>query len=329
MSQKIDRKALMRTSLSKEKKLVNERFATAEAILSERPLGLAVVPTPIQEDITFSAESDPLFSRHIFKVPLNLIHENPLNARFIYKPDVIKELAASIATRGQMVAATAVKHPTLQGEYVLLDGHYRKKAAAIAGCTTLDLVVRPKLSDLEMYRSSWLLNEERTAQSTLDNALAWRALLDKNIIKNEGEIAELLSISLSNVNKTLSILAIPSTVLDKMREHPQKFGVFIGYELSIAAKILSTSELDQLVDRIVSEDLSSRQVATIRTQLEVGHERKRKETSRQYKINRAGIYIGALKEWDSGKITLEVKLSDSKERALLISELVERFEIER
>jgi len=330
MSQKLDRKALMKQSLSKEKQVVNDRFATAEAVLEKRPSGLAVAGARTETVPSFSAESNNNFvDGQVLKVPLDLIHENPLNARFIYEPDVIKDLAASIATRGQMVAATAVVHSTLPGHYVLLDGHYRKKAAIAAGCTTLDIVVRAKQSDIEMYRFSWLLNEERSAQSTLDNAFAWRALLDKSVVKNESEIADLLGISLPNINKTLALLEIPTAALDKMREHPQKFGVFISYELTMASRLISEADLLQLIDKIITEDLSSREVAAIRSRFEVGQERKRKETSRQYKIQKEGAAIGALKEWDSGKVTLEIKLPDSKERTQLINELIVRFGIER
>jgi ParB family chromosome partitioning protein len=84
-------------------------------------------------------------------------------------------------------------------------------------------------------------------------------------------------------------------------------------------------ELVALVNRIVTEDLSTRQVAAIRAKLEDGHLRKRKETSRQYKIRRGGAQIGSLKEWDSGKVTLEVVLPDPKDRTALVNALREKF----
>lgn len=320
MSSKIDRKAAMRASLFAEKKDVNARFAAADAILAERPSGFAVAAPS-----TFSAENVSTGERQIVSAPLDKVHENPLNARHIYNPDVVKELAASIATRGQMVPASAIAHPTIPGEFLLIDGHYRKKALTAAGHPTMDLVIRLHEGDIELYRMSWLLNEERNAQSALDNAFSWRKLIDKGLVQNEGQIAELLGVSLSTVNKTLALLGLPSAALDKMRERPEKFGVFAGYELTFAAKKLSEPELLSLVERIVVEDLSSRQVGAIRTKLEAGDKRKRKETSRQYKIQNFGQQIGSLKEWDSGKVSLEVIVVDPKERATLVAELRTRF----
>lgn len=327
MIAKLDRKSAMRATLSAEKKSVDDRFATADAVLTRHPAGLAA-PSQRTADPAFSAESrsdDGNGGRNVLSVEIDKIHDNPLNARTIYDPNIVKELAASIATHGQIVLAPAIAHPDLPGHYLLIDGHYRKKAAIAAGLQKLDLEVRPSESDAELYRLSWMLNEERSAQSALDNALAWRKLLDQQVVGNEGQIAELLGVSPTTVNKSLSLLQLPAAALDRMRERPQKFGVFTGYELTMAAKRMSESELVGLIERILAEDLSTRQVAAIRAKLETGEQRKRKETSRQYKIHQDGQLLGSLKEWDSGKVVLEVVLPDARDRTALVAALRERF----
>lgn len=324
MSAKIDRKSAMRSTLSIEKKSIADRFTTADAMLKNRPPELAGARSTASST-SFSAESDIAAGRSVVRVALEQVHENPLNARHVYSPEIIKELAASIATRGQLVPATAVVHPTLRGHYLLVDGHYRKKAAAVAGLQEIDLVLRAHEGDIEMYRLSWLLNEERNAQSPLDNAFAWRKLLDKKVVRNEGQIAELLGVSLPTVNKTLSLLRLPTAVLERMRDHPAKFGVFTGYELTLASKKMPDADLLALVERIVLQDLSSRAVAAFRAKLESGALPLRKEISRQYKIHRKGEQIGWLKEWDSGKVALEVMVADPKERAALLATLRAKF----
>jgi ParB family chromosome partitioning protein len=328
MNQKIDRKSAMRATLSAERKSVDDRFAIADAVLNDRPAGLAMGAKPQSSPVetkAFSAERSQVTGRSVVTVPLDRIHDNPLNAREIYDANVVKELAASLVTHGQIVVAPAVRHPSLPGHYTLIDGHYRKKAAAMAGLPSLDVEVRAHDSDVELYRLSWMLNEERSAQSPLDNAFAWRKLLDQGVVRNEGQIAELLGVSLTTVNKSLALLQLPAAALDKMRERPEKFGVFTGYELTMAAKKIDEADLVALVNRIISEDLSTRQVAAVRAKLEEGHLRKRKETSRQYKIRKDGTQIGFLKEWDSGKVTLEIVLDEAKDRTALVQEFRQRF----
>lgn len=329
MIARVDRKAAMRKTLSQERRKVEDRFTAAEALLTERPGGLAEPSNPVRP-VDFSAEIQDAgaASRQIHSVPVSLVHDNPLNARYLYDPEVVKSLAASIATRGQMVPATAVPDAQQPGHFVLVDGHYRKKAVIAAGRQQMDLLVVQNAAGLDLYRMSWLLNEERSAQSALDNAWAWKRLLDEHLVQEAAEIAQLLGVSAPTVNKTLALLRLPAAALDKMRERPDKFGVFIGYELTLASKVLAENELLALIDKIVAQDLSSREVEAIRSQLEKGGQRKRKEISRQYKIRVGATQVGVIKEWDSGKLSLEINLSDAKERAALLEDLKRRFHLE-
>jgi len=323
MSIKMDRKAAMRNTLSAERQSVQDRFATAEAVLSQRPAGLASAAIDIAVPPAPAAAGSA--ERQVIKVPLDLIDDNPVNARHIYNPEVVKAIAASMATHGQMVPALAMRHPSAEGRYMLVDGHYRKKAALAATLVTLDLDLRAHVNELELYRLSWLLNEERSAQSALDNAFAWKQLLAGGIASNENHIAELLGLSAATVNKTLALLRLPPAALDKVREAPEKFGVSTGYEVTLMAKLMPEQDVLALVDRIVLEDLSSREIAELRGRMERPGQRKRKETSRQYKFKDGGRQIGWLKEWDSGKVSFELQISEPKARAALVAELLERF----
>jgi ParB family chromosome partitioning protein len=319
----------MAKTLGDEKRAVSARFDAADKVLSDRPEGLARPSfRPLPESVpkrSFSAESGVRQKGYLVTATMDRVHDNPLNARHIYKPEEVRDMAASLATHGQMVPATAIVHPTLPEHFLLIDGHYRKRGLAAGNQSTIELMVVEAEGDLELYRMSWLLNVERNAQSPLDNALAWRVMIDQGHVENEGQIAELLGISLPTVNKTMSLLKLPSSVVEKMREKPEKFGVFAGYELTLAARNLNESELTQLVERIIVEDLSSREVAAIRAKLESAGTRKRKESSRQYKIEVSGVQVGSLKEWDSGKVALEVVMTDPKDRAALVAELRTRF----
>lgn len=323
----IDRKAAMRATLNMEKRKVADRFSAAEAVLAERPAGLAA-PSVAKVQPDFSAETGEVAGRQVVRVALSAVRDNPLNARHLYDPEVVKSLAASIATRGQLVPVTGVPDPDRAGGFILVDGHYRKKALAAAGRSQIDLILAESESALELYRMSWLLNEERSAQSALDNALAWRRLLDEQLVQEAAEIAELLGVSPATVNKTLAFLKLPAAAIDKVRERPDKFGVFIGYELFLLAKTLNEADLLALIDRIIQQNLSSRDVEAIRRQIEQGGQRKRKEVSRQYKITQGTAQIGVIKEWDSGKVALEIKLTDPKERNALLDELKRRFHLE-
>ncbi|WP_287365775.1 ParB/RepB/Spo0J family partition protein [Thauera sp.] len=272
-----------------------------------------------QETLDKSVEGRP---GDMIDIPLENIDPNPFNARKIYKPERVNELAASLSAHGQMIPGLA----TRRGDrYVLAAGHYRLRAAKVAGLKTLKVVLREELSDRDLYELSYRENADREPQSALDNALAWRQLLDEKVYSSETELAEVTGMSLPNVNKTLSILRLSSGVLDAIEAAPEAFALSVLYELVLFEEVGGQSATFEWVTRIADGDAGRREIQEARQRLQAPKPRKRKETSRHYKILREGSWSGVLKEWDSGKVSLEVSISDPKERTALVSELRRRF----
>jgi len=139
-----NRRDLLRASLKAETDSVEKRFKAAEAAMERAPAGLAgaFAGSGRGASTTFSAESEapshieaapPVRhdGRLLIKLPLDRVVDNPFNARQIYNHEVIKERAASIATHGQRVPALACEDWRRPGFYILIDGHYRKRANSI------------------------------------------------------------------------------------------------------------------------------------------------------------------------------------------------------
>lgn len=329
MSAKANRKDLLRSSIKNEAESVDKRFEAAEEAMEGRPLGLVGPRIPVAHsppDLRAEIDVEPSASM-VARVPIGNAHDNPMNARQIYDPEAVKSLAASLATRGQLVPAPAIWHPDKPGHVILIDGHYRKRALLACGRSEIEVVIKELASELDMYRMSYLINEVRNAQSPLDNALAWGKLLEeKKVADNEG-IAEMIGMSPSLVAKTMALLKLPESALAKMKEKPSKFGQAIGYEVYRCSKSMPEHDLLALMDRIVAEDLSSRTIEALRVKLEEAKPKKKREVSRQYRINAGKDQIGFIKEWDSGKVAFEVNFADPKEREGLVEELKKRFNL--
>lgn len=255
-------------------------------------------------------------------VSIEQIDQNPFNARKIYRATRVNELAASIGAHGQETPGMATIR---NGRYILAAGHYRLKALKLLGIKTMVLMIRENLTDRELYALSYRENAEREAQSSLDNALSWRELIDQGVYASESDIAEATSMSLPNVNKTMAALRLSAPVLELVKEDPKAFAMSALYELALyeeAAGLIKTMAIAKLV---AAGEAGRKEIQEARAQVESPRERKRKETSRQYKIQRDGKPIGLLKEWDSGKVSLEVAIADPRERATLVAELREKF----
>jgi ParB family transcriptional regulator, chromosome partitioning protein len=70
-----------------------------------------------------------------------------------------------------------------------------------------------------------------------------------------------------------------------------------------------------------------KEVQEVRRRLEDPRQRKRKETSRKYKIVKDETEIGSVKVWDSGRVVLDVVVHDPSEREQVLGEIKSRFGI--
>lgn len=273
----------------------------------------------------FRAETERPGGARVIQVAISKVHDNPYNARRLYSPELIKERAASIAAEGQKVPAAAVPHPQRPGEYILIDGQYRKRALQFLGRAEIDVILEQATSHKDMYRLSRLYNKQRNDGSAYDDALVWQQMLIDKVVADQDELAELAGVSKSVMSKTLGMLKLPEVALQRIQERPQSVGSSMGYELFLLSKSAPQAEFMRVLEQALTGDITTKEVEAVRARLEKGVRRKSKEFSRQYKIKSGAAQIGVLKEWDSGKVSLEVRVIDPKERLELIEDLKRRF----
>jgi ParB family chromosome partitioning protein len=306
---------------------IEDRLRQARDLVASHPVDESVsVQEPVRQNavtaIPAGQETAASSGTRLAIVALDLIDQNPYNARKIYRPERVNDLAASIAAHGQEIPGIATIR---NGRYVLAAGHYRLRALKVLSKETMTLMIHEGLSDRELYAHSYRENAEREGQSSLDNALSWRELIDQGVYANETEIAEATGMSLPNVNKTLAALRLSPPVLDVVKEDPTRFGLSSLYELALYESAAGQAKAILIARLVKAGDAGRKEIQEARGKVENFSERKRKETSRQYKIQSDGIQIGLLKEWDSGKVAFEVLLADPKDRAALVAELRARF----
>jgi len=260
-------------------------------------------------------------------VPLSLVDPNPYNARQAYKPERVLEMAASLAKNGQDTPGTATIR---NGRYVLAAGHYRRLGllhihAASMEKATIDLIVKPNMSDRELYEASYRENAERQEQTSFDNALAWKKLLEQGVYENETALAKAVGMSLPNVNKTLAVLRLSPAVLTLVESTPAKFALGTLYELALFEEVAGTEKTVAIATEVRDDRLGRYQINEARKQIVEQKTRKRKERSRPYPIFVGNQYEGTLKEWPNGRVTLEVNIGDVSTRDTFVASLREKF----
>lgn len=299
-----------------------DRFEHAAAVLAARPTGYSHVIEAAAARPSAPAY-DAVGGPEHRVIPVELIDENPFNARRIYREERIKELALSLATpQGQIVPGIATVR---DGRYVLAAGHYRLRALRHAGIPAMHLMVHYNLTDRQLYEISLRENDERDDQSALDNALAWRDLIDKGVYPNEVTLAEAIGKSLPLVNKTIAILKLSPGVLDVVKQNPAVFPFSGLYELTLLERAAGTPVAEQTAQRLLAQEIGRKEIQELRERYETPRTRKKKEMSRHYRIISEGQPVGVIKDFDDGRVLFEIKVSSPDERQDLVAFLKGRF----
>lgn len=329
------RKNRFRDGLAKERESVAQianpistatasRFEKADSVFGD--VGIKTPPQVVSMPLSLSLDEN--FRQGRIKALLSKVHNNPWNARRIYESDKVASMAASIKADGQIYPCPAVAHPEKPGEWILIDGHYRRKGIELNGESEIWLQIVEATTPKEMYRLSRTLNEERSENSALDNALAWRDLLEKGVYKDGEELGQSIGISKTAVSKELSLLKMPNEVLEIIQDNPSAFSSSSAYELYLSVAVLPGEGLLELARRISNEKLSKREVIKAREKLASSATRRTREISRQYKLRDGDEMVGTIREWDSGRVSLDITLLDASKRAALVELLRSKFGME-
>lgn len=254
----------------------------------------------------------------LLMVDLNLLHDNPYNARTFYDPNVIKDRASSISAAKQIVPIKVVNHPEEKGAYIIIDGHYRKRALMFLNHTHGKVLVDSSpITNAQMYIQSFMSNNERASQTVYDNAVSWRKLLDDRVFASYDELSNAIQVSKANISKSLSCLELPASSLALIKENPAKFSLRSLYELH---RYFSQSNDEDFILEMVnmlSESETSIDIVPHIERQERKKDRKPRTTSRKHTLAIGNSTVGQLKDWGTGKFTMEINLDPDQKKKFI------------
>jgi ParB family chromosome partitioning protein len=243
--------------------------------------------------------------QRIVIVAVEDIRENPWNARRTIPSAKIEEYANSLKAHGQLQAAAAFEDE--QGRVTLIDGHCRLRAAMLAGIPTLRVELRERPdSHVQLYLLSRQMNVERAEQTPLDDALAWRMLLDRGLFGSQAAIAKELALSEAAVSKTLSLAELPSGVIVAAIEQHELMALKPLYELYLFWRQRGDGEtLELLAESSKRGGLSAREIEARRKALEKGRQPKPRSSRHAFTVD--GVK-GEIRRFEAdGRLELAIK----------------------
>jgi ParB family chromosome partitioning protein len=164
---------------------------------------------------------------------------------------------------------------------------------------------------IQSYKLGYDLNVQRDSQTVFDNAVVWKRFLEDRHFQSQKELAEHLGLDESTVAVALSIAKLPEAVMHEMVARPDRFGSNMAYQVGRYHTARGADATLRLINKIISDDLSTRQVADIvkgrATTQESTKPAGRQRYAQRLEIKLDGVSVGDLKSYGDDRIELRLK----------------------
>ncbi|MGX1573390.1 ParB/RepB/Spo0J family partition protein [Cellulosimicrobium funkei] len=205
------------------------------------------------EEWTGRAADDlvPVPGARFAELPTSSIRPNPRQPRTIFDEGELDELIGSIREIGVLQPIVVRPVPGESAAYELIMGERRWRATQAAGLDVIPAIVR-ETDDADLLRDALLENLHRSALNPLEEAAAYRQLLDDFGCTHE-ELADRISRSRPQISNTLRLLRLPPLVQRRVAA-----GVLSAGHARALLGLTDGAEIERLAQRIVAEGLSVR-----------------------------------------------------------------------
>lgn len=199
-------------------------------------------------------------------LPLSQIIPNSRQPREVFNEGELRELSHSIQEVGvlQPVVVRPLKmtdEPTEalkklleeknDARFELIMGERRMRASELAGLTTIPAIIR-ETDDDDLLRDALLENLHRVQLNPLEEASAYQQLM-VDFGATQEQLSQKIARSRSQIANTIRLLNLPSSV----QKHLASGDISAGHARALLG-FESTSDMEYLAERIVSEGLSVR-----------------------------------------------------------------------
>jgi ParB family chromosome partitioning protein len=183
------------------------------------------------------------------EVPIEKLHPNRYQPRTRFDDAAIEDLAASIRARGILQPILVRPSPSRAGEYEIVAGERRWRAAQRARLHQVP-VVEKTLSDTESLELAIVENVQRQDLSPIDEARGYRRLIEE-FGHSQQDVAEIVGKSRPHVANMVRLLSLP----DKVQGLLESGALSAGH----ARTLVTSDNAEWLAEEIVNRGLNVRQ----------------------------------------------------------------------
>ena len=198
-------------------------------------------------------------------LPLDRLRPNRLQPRADFNEAGLKELAASI--RAQGVVQPIVITPKGGGNYIIVAGERRWRAARQAGLEEVPVVVREIEGDRQLLEMALVENLQRSDLNSIEEGEAYRALQDAFGLSHE-EIGSQVGRGRTAITNTLRLLRLPAEIQEMLRD-----GRLTAGQARPLLGLAKVEDQRRLARRVAKEGLSARRAEALVAAFSAGRKR--------------------------------------------------------
>lgn len=229
-------------------------------------------------------------------IPLDKIKPNPEQPRKEFDKQALEELTQSVRENGVIVPITVMKE---NGEYILIAGERRYRAAKSAGLSEIPAYIRIATKK-EVMEMALVENIQREDLNAIEIALALKGLIEECNLTQE-QMSERIGKNRSTITNYLRLLKLPAEVQVAIRNNQISMG-----HARCLVNLESDGEQIEMMKRIIEKGLSVRQVEDLAKQS------REKQQQGQSKKKQLPDFHLARREALSAKLDTEIEISRSQ-----------------
>ena len=152
----------------------------------------------------------------ILEVEVDKLKVNPYQPRIQIAEESLLELSTSIKQQGLLQPIVVTK-----GEddvFTIIAGHRRVEAHKRLKKKFIKAIVKEKVVHAQLAILPLVENLQRADTDPIENAIAFKRIVDEKIVKSQQELADLIGVSKSWLSKALSVLRLPDELLEKVKK---------------------------------------------------------------------------------------------------------------
>lgn len=165
----------------------------------------------------------------------------------------LEQLADSIASLGVLQPIIVRENPLLQGNYEIIAGERRWRAAKMAGLNEIPAVILDS-DDFKAAQVAVVENVQREDLNAVEEALAYRTLIERFSLTQE-EVARQVGKSRSAITNLLRLLELPEEVLELLRNGDLSQG-----HARALLGLNDESQMYPLAQKVIEKGLSVRDI---------------------------------------------------------------------